>query len=80
MIIEKDVTEIEQDSECGIYIEEFDDWQENDVISAFELIFYSRLIAVVFVLSIYFLCQHQFVPKFYFSYWRRNLLSKFIPF
>ena len=34
----QDVTEIEQDSECGIYIEEFDDWQENDVISAFELI------------------------------------------
>ena len=34
----KVVTEIEQDSECGIYIEEFDDWQENDVISAFELI------------------------------------------
>jgi translation initiation factor IF-2 len=34
----QDVTEIEQDSECGIYIEEFDDWQENDIISAFELI------------------------------------------
>ena len=30
--------EIEQDYECGIYIDEFDEWEENDVISAFELI------------------------------------------
>lgn len=34
----QDVLEIEQDSECGIYIEEFDEWKEGDVISAFELI------------------------------------------
>ena len=34
----QDVLEIEQDSECGIYIEEFDEWKEDDVISAFELI------------------------------------------
>ena len=34
----QDVMEIEQDSECGIYIDEFDEWEENDVISAFELI------------------------------------------
>ena len=34
----QDVKEIEQDSECGIYIEEFDDWKENDLIIAFELI------------------------------------------
>ena len=33
----QDVMEIEEDSECGIYIEEFDEWEENDVISAFEL-------------------------------------------
>lgn len=34
----QDVIEIGEDSECGIFIEEFDDWQENDVILAFELI------------------------------------------
>jgi translation initiation factor IF-2 len=34
----QDVLEIEQDSECGIYIEEFDEWKEDDIISAFELI------------------------------------------
>ena len=34
----QDVREIEQDSECGIFIEEFDDWKEDDIISAFELI------------------------------------------
>jgi len=34
----QDIMEIEEDSECGIYIEEFDEWEENDVISAFELI------------------------------------------
>ena len=34
----QDVMEIEQDSECGIYIDEFDEWEENDIISAFELI------------------------------------------
>jgi len=34
----QDVTEIEQDSECGIYVEEFDEWKENDIISAFELV------------------------------------------
>ena len=34
----QDVLEIEQDSECGIYIEEFDEWKEDDIILAFELI------------------------------------------
>ena len=34
----QDVSEIQQDSECGIYVEEFDEWKENDIISAFELI------------------------------------------
>lgn len=34
----QDVLEIEQDSECGIYIEEFNEWKENDIIAAFELI------------------------------------------
>jgi translation initiation factor IF-2 len=34
----QDVIEIEEDSECGIFVEQFDDWQENDIISAFELI------------------------------------------
>jgi translation initiation factor IF-2 len=32
------VKEVEQDSECGIFLETFDDWKENDVIAAFELI------------------------------------------
>jgi translation initiation factor IF-2 len=36
--LKQDVREIEQDSECGIYIEEFNDWEENDTILAFELI------------------------------------------
>ena len=34
----QDVAEIEQDSECGIYVEEFDEWKEDDIISAFELV------------------------------------------
>ena len=34
----QDVKEIEEDSECGIYIEEFDDWKEDDLIIAFELV------------------------------------------
>ena len=34
----QDIREIEKDSECGIYIEEFDNWEENDIILAFELI------------------------------------------
>ena len=34
----QDVAEIQQDSECGIYVEEFDEWKEDDIISAFELI------------------------------------------
>ena len=34
----QDVKEVEQDSECGIFLETFDDWKENDVIAAFELI------------------------------------------
>jgi len=34
----QDVREIEQDSECGIYIEEFNDWEEDDTILAFELV------------------------------------------
>jgi len=34
----QDIREIEKDSECGIYIEEFDNWEENDTILAFELI------------------------------------------
>ena len=36
--LKQDVREIVQDSECGIYIEEFNDWEENDTILAFELI------------------------------------------
>ena len=31
----QDVKEIEEDSECGIYIEEFDDWKEDDLIICF---------------------------------------------
>jgi translation initiation factor IF-2 len=34
----QDVSEIEENSECGIYIEEFNEWKENDIISAFELV------------------------------------------
>ena len=34
----QDVSEIEENSECGIYVEEFNEWKENDIISAFELI------------------------------------------
>ncbi len=34
----QDVKEVEQDSECGIFLETFDDWKENDIIAAFELI------------------------------------------
>jgi translation initiation factor IF-2 len=34
----QDVKEVEQDSECGIFLETFDDWKENDIITAFELI------------------------------------------
>lgn len=34
----QEISEIEQDSECGIYIEEFNEWQKDDVILAFELI------------------------------------------
>lgn len=34
----QDVIEVEQDAECGIYVEEFNEWQEDDVISAFELV------------------------------------------
>ena len=34
----QDISEIEENSECGIYVEEFNEWKENDIISAFELI------------------------------------------
>jgi translation initiation factor IF-2 len=34
----QDISEIEENSECGIYIEEFNEWKENDIISAFELV------------------------------------------
>ena len=34
----QDVGEIEENSECGIYIDEFDEWREKDIILAFELV------------------------------------------
>lgn len=34
----QDVSEIVENSECGIYVEEFSEWKENDIIYAFELI------------------------------------------
>jgi translation initiation factor IF-2 len=34
----QDVGEMEENSECGIYIDEFDEWREKDVILAFELV------------------------------------------
>ena len=34
----QDVGEIGENSECGIYIDEFDEWKEKDVILAFELV------------------------------------------
>lgn len=34
----QDVAEVEQNTECGIYVEEFDEWKEGDIISAFELV------------------------------------------
>ena len=32
------LAEVEQNTECGIYVEEFDEWKEGDIISAFELV------------------------------------------
>ena len=34
----QDVGEIEENSECGIYIDEFDEWREKDIILAFALV------------------------------------------
>ena len=34
----QDVGEMEENSECGIYIDEFDEWREKDIILAFELV------------------------------------------
>nr|BDA99009.1 translation initiation factor 2 [Rhodomonas sp. NIES-2332] len=36
--VKEDIAEATEDSECGLFVEDFDTWQENDVIEAFELI------------------------------------------
>jgi translation initiation factor IF-2 len=36
--LKEDVVEVKEDSECGIFLKEFDSWSEGDVIKAFNLI------------------------------------------
>nr|YP_001293557.1 translation initiation factor 2 [Rhodomonas salina]A6MVX8.1 RecName: Full=Translation initiation factor IF-2, chloroplastic [Rhodomonas salina]ABO70809.1 translation initiation factor 2 [Rhodomonas salina] len=36
--VKEDIGEAIEDSECGLFVEEFDTWQENDIVQAFELI------------------------------------------
>nr|BDA98713.1 translation initiation factor 2 [Rhodomonas sp. NIES-1730] len=36
--IKENITEAIEESECGLFIEEFDTWQEKDIVNAFELI------------------------------------------
>ena len=36
--IKENVLEVLQDSECGIFVSEFDSWKSGDIIKAFELV------------------------------------------
>lgn len=36
--IKENVLEVVEDSECGIFVSEFDSWKQGDTIKAFELI------------------------------------------
>jgi translation initiation factor IF-2 len=36
--IKENVLEVAEDSECGIFVSEFDTWKQGDTIKAFELI------------------------------------------
>ena len=36
--VKEDINEAVEDSECGLFVEEFDTWQEQDIVKAFELI------------------------------------------
>nr|BDA97747.1 translation initiation factor 2 [Rhodomonas sp. NIES-698] len=36
--VKEDITEAIEESECGLFIEEFDKWEEKDIVNAFELI------------------------------------------
>jgi translation initiation factor IF-2 len=36
--IKENVVEVVEDSECGIFVAEFDSWKQGDTIKAFELI------------------------------------------
>ncbi len=36
--VKEDINEANQDSECGLFIENFNSWQDKDIIKAFELI------------------------------------------
>ena len=40
--VKEDIVEAIEDTECGLFIEEFDSWQEKDTIKAFELILKKR--------------------------------------
>nr|BDA98270.1 translation initiation factor 2 [Rhodomonas sp. NIES-1006] len=36
--VKEDIIEAIEDTECGLFVEEFDTWQEKDIVEAFELI------------------------------------------
>ena len=36
--VKEDVLEVLQDSECGIFVSEFDSWKQGDIIKSFELL------------------------------------------
>jgi translation initiation factor IF-2 len=36
--VKETVLEVTEDSECGIFVAEFDSWKQGDVIKAFELV------------------------------------------
>jgi translation initiation factor IF-2 len=36
--VKENVLEVTEDSECGIFVAEFDSWKQGDLIKAFELI------------------------------------------
>ena len=36
--LKENVLEVAEDSECGIFVAEFDSWKQGDIIKAFELI------------------------------------------
>jgi translation initiation factor IF-2 len=40
--VKEDISEAVEGSECGLFIETFDKWQEKDVVRAFELIVKKR--------------------------------------